>query len=403
MRGATCLAFPWPRVFSLLGDVFEMRMLVLGAGLQGSACAYDLLQDKEVEQVRLADLKISHLADFLAPYSGRRLLPTPLDVRDTDAVLGLMRECDAVMSAIPYYFNFDMARLAVEAGGHFTDLGASTQIVNQQKTLDAEAKRKNITVVPDTGLAPGMVNILAEYGIRQLDSVRSVRIYVGGLPQEPEPPLNYQIVYSLEGVLDYYTTLSWVLRNGKRTQVRALSELEPVQFGDGVGTLEAFHTAGGLSTMAFRYEGEIPEMEYKTLRYPGHAERMEAIRELGLLDLEPVDVKGMKLIPREAFMAIVAPRLTKPEGRDLVALRVVVSGTKGGKPASKTFELIDRYDAKHHISAMMRTTGYSLSITGMMQVRGYVKPTGVHTPDECVPPERYIEELRKRGVDIKIS
>ena len=376
-------------------------MLVLGAGLQGSACAFDLLQDKEVEQVRLADLKIGHLPDFLAPYSGRRLLPTPLDVRDEEAVLGLMRECDGVMSAIPYYFNFDMARLAVDAGVHFTDLGGNTEIVNEQKTLDAEAQRKKITVVPDTGLAPGMVNILAEHGIRQLDEVRSVRIYVGGLPQNPEPPLNYQIVYSLEGVLDYYTTLSWVLRNGKRTQVRALSELEPVRFGNGVGTLEAFHTAGGLSTMAFRYEGKIPEMEYKTLRYPGHAERMEAIRDLGLLGLDPVDVNGMKVIPREAFMAIVGPRLTKPQGRDLVALRVVVTGTKAGTPRTLTWELIDRFDERHHISAMMRTTGYSLSITGMMQVRGRVKPEGVHTPDECVPAEQYISELSKRGVEIR--
>jgi len=294
-----------------------------------------------------------------------------------------------------------MARLAVESGVHFTDLGGNTEIVNEQKTLDAEAKRKNITVVPDTGLAPGMVNILAEYGIRQLDSVRSVRIYVGGLPQNPEPPLNYQIVYSLEGVLDYYTTLSWVLRRGKRTQVRALSEIEPVSFGDGVGELEAFHTAGGLSTMAFRYEDKIPEMEYKTLRYPGHAERMEAIRDLGLLDLDPVDVNGLKVVPRDAFMAIVGPRLTKREGRDLVALRVVVSGTKGGKPKSLTWELIDRYDEKHHISAMMRTTGYSLSITSMMQVRGQVKPAGVHTPDECIPAEKYIAELGKRGVEIR--
>jgi len=378
-----------------------MRMLVLGAGLQGSACAFDLLQDKEVEQVRLADLKISHLPDFLAPYSGRRLLPTPLDVRDEEAVRGLMRECDAVMSAIPYYFNYEMARLAVETGVHFTDLGGNTEIVNQQKTLDAEARKKKITVVPDTGVAPGMVNILAEHGIRQLDDVRSVRIYVGGLPQHPEPPLNYQIVYSLEGVLDYYTTLSWVLRDGKRTQVRALSELEPVSFGDGVGTLEAFHTAGGLSTMAFRYEGKIPEMEYKTLRYPGHAERMEAIRDLGLLEMNPVDVNGVKVVPREAFIAIVGPRLRKPEGQDLLALRVVVSGTKGGKPKTVTFELIDRYDEKNHVSAMMRTTGYSLSITGMMQVRGQVQPAGVHTPDECVPPETYIAELAKRGVTIR--
>ena len=376
-----------------------MRMLVLGAGLQGSACAYDLLQDKEVTEVRLADLHVGHLPEFLAPFSGPRLLPTPVDVRDHEAVLGVMRECDAVMSAIPYYFNYDMARLAVEAGVHFCDLGGNTEIVFKQKELDGVARRKNITVVPDCGLAPGMVNILAEHGIRQLDAVESVKIFVGGLPQQPEPPLNYMLVYSLEGALDYYTTLSWVVRKGKRTQVKALSEREPVKFD--FAELEAFHTAGGLSTMAFRYEGKIPTMEYKTLRYPGHAKLMEDIRELGLLDNAPIDVKGMKVIPRDVFIAAVQPKLTKPKGRDLVALRVVVSGTKDGKPATCIFELVDRYDEKHGISAMMRTTGYSLSITGLMQVRGHVKPAGVHTPDECIPPAEYISELAKRGVEIR--
>ena len=313
-----------------------------------------------------------------------------------------MRQCDAVMSAIPYYFNLDLAKLAVEAGVHFCDLGGNTEIVFKQKELDAEARRKNITIVPDCGLAPGMVNILAEYGIRQLDSVDSVKIYVGGLPQHPEPPLNYMLVYSLEGALDYYTTLSWVLRNGKRTHVPALSEREPVAF-DSVGTLEAFHTAGGLSTMAFRYEDKVPTMEYKTLRYPGHAALMEDIRAMGLLDLTPVDVKGVKVVPRDAFIASVMPKLFKPKGRDLVALRVVVSGKKGGAAATKTFELVDRYDEAHDISAMMRTTGYSLSITGLMQARGQVTPPGVHTPDECIPAPTYIAELRKRGVEIKES
>jgi lysine 6-dehydrogenase len=378
-----------------------MRMLVLGAGLQGSACAYDLVQDNSVSEVRLADLHIGHLPSFLAPYSGPRLIPTALDVRNRDQVLAVMRGCDAVMSALPYYLNFEMARLAVEAGAHFCDLGGNTEIVFQQRGLDAEAKAKNLTVVPDCGLAPGMVNILAELGIRQLDEAKTVRIFVGGLPQKPEPPLDYQIVYSLEGVLDYYTTLSWVLRGGKRTQVTALSEIEPIEFGGGIGELEAFHTAGGLSTMAFRYENKIPTMEYKTLRYPGHAKIMEAIRELGLLDLQPIDVKGSKVVPRDAFIAAAAPKLTKPHGRDLVALRVVVEGTRGGKPRRLEWELIDKFDEKHGISAMMRTTGYSLSITGLMQARGEIQPAGVHTPDECVPAERYVAELKKRGVEIK--
>jgi len=377
-----------------------MRMLVLGAGLQGSACAFDLLQDPEVTEVRLADIRIHELPSFLAPYSGKRLIPTPLDVRDGDAVHALMRECDGVMSALPYYFNYEMAVSAVDASVHFCDLGGNTEIVFKQKTLHDRARAVGVSVIPDCGLAPGMVNIIAELGIRRLDEVEAVRIYVGGLPQKPEPPLNYQIVYSLEGVLDYYTTLSWVLRGGKRTRVKALSEREEVSFKD-LGTLEAFHTAGGLSTMAFRHEGKIPTMEYKTLRYPGHAALMEAIRELGLLDLEPVDVKGHPVVPRNAFIATVGPRLHKPQGRDLVALRVTVEGTKAGKKKRLSWELLDRYDEQRDVSAMERTTGYSLAITGMMQVRKQVTAAGVLTPDEAMPAEPYIAALAKRGVMIR--
>jgi lysine 6-dehydrogenase len=378
-----------------------MRMLVLGAGLQGSACAYDLLQNPDVKEVRLADLHTDHLAQFLAPFSGDRLIFTPLDVRDREAVTALMRQSDSVMSAIPYYFNYELAEQAVAAGVHFADLGGNTEIVFKQKTLDQKAKEKGITVIPDCGLAPGMVNILAEYAIQQLDAVRSVRIFVGGLPQNPEPPLNYQIVYSLEGVLDYYTTLSWVLRDGKRTQVKALSEIEPVQFDGKVGELEGFHTAGGLSTMAFRYEGKIPTMEYKTLRYPGHAKIMEAVRELGLLELNPVDVKGVKVVPRDLVVAAMGPRLTKPNGRDLVALRVFAEGTKGGKPKKIGWEMVDYYDEENDISAMERSTGYSLSITGQMQARGEIGKSGVFTPDESIPAQKYIDELGKRGVMIR--
>src|SRR5437870_3335179 len=278
-----------------------------------------------------------------------------------------------------------MAVCAVDAGVHFCDLGGNTEIVFKQKTLHERAKEEEVSVIPDCGLAPGMVNILAEHGIRQLDSVDAVRIYVGGLPQNPEPPLNYQIVYSLEGVLDYYTTLSWVVRDGKRKQVVALSEREPVNFPPPVGELEAFHTAGGLSTMAFRYEGKIPTMEYKTLRYPGHAKIMEAIRDLGLLDNEPVDVKGVRVVPRDLVVSVIGPKLTKPNGRDIVALRVIVEGTKAGKPKKLEWELVDRFDASRGISAMERTTGYSLSITGQMQARGEIGKNGVYTPDECIP------------------
>ncbi|MHB1298230.1 MAG: saccharopine dehydrogenase family protein [Gemmatimonadaceae bacterium] len=379
-----------------------MRMLVLGAGLQGSACAYDLLQNPAITEVRLADRTVDHLPAFLQPYvGGERLKLITLDVKDGAAVGKAMAGVKSVMCAIPYYFNLPMSEAAIAAGANFCDLGGNTEIVQQQQKLSAAAEAKGLSIIPDCGLAPGMVNILAQLGIDRCDSVDSVRIYVGGLPQEPTGPLKYQIVYSIEGVLDYYTTLSWVVRDGKRTQVKALSEVEPVRFDAPVGELEAFHTAGGLSTMAFRYEGKIPTMEYKTLRYPGHASIMEAVRELGLLELEPVDVKGTKVVPRELAIAAMQPRLTKKNSPDLVALRVTVGGKKAGKNVVHNFELVDRHDATRGISAMMRTTGFSLSITGQLQAEGAVKPLGVHTPDECMPGERYVTELGKRGILIR--
>ena len=380
-----------------------MKMLVLGAGLQGCACAYDLLQSDGVSRVTLADLRLDHLPPFLAERGdwGGRLATVRLDVTDPVAVGETLRGQTSVMSAIPYYYNGPMARAAVEAGCHFSDLGGNTEIVFEQKKLHDHALARGVSVIPDCGLAPGMVNILAAEGIRRLDQAETVKVYVGGLPQHPEPPLNYQIVYSLEGALDYYTTPSWVLRGGKPVQVDALSELEAVDFPEPVGTLEAFHTGGGISTLPFAYQDKVDVMEYKTLRYPGHVAIMRPIRELGLLDNTPVEVKGKSVVPRDVFIATVHPKLHKPQGRDLVALQVMVSGRAAGKAAQVAFRLIDRYDAAHGISAMMRTTGYSLSITGQMQADGRVTAKGVHTPDEAIPFRAYVDELARRGVRIE--
>jgi lysine 6-dehydrogenase len=379
-----------------------MRMLVLGAGQQGSACAYDLLVNTD-HDVILADVSADSVAEFLQPHLGGRLTRIRLDANDGQAVRAAMEGVSATMSAFPYYFNRDMAEAAVEAGSHFCDLGGNTEIVLQQKELHDRAAARGVSVIADCGLAPGMVNILAEHGIRSLDRPRAIRMKVGGLPQNPEPPLNYQIVYSMEGVLDYYTTLSWILRDGRPEKVEALSEVEELEFAE-AGRLEAFHTAGGLSTMAQRYEGKLQTMEYKTLRYPGHAAAMELIRELGLLGDTPVDVKGQRVVPRDLFIALVGPKLRKDPrtSPDLVALRVEAEGEKDGEEVLLRWDLIDRFDPETGITAMMRTTGFSLAITATMQAAGHIEP-GVWTPDEAVPAEPYIAALAERGVDIRES
>src|SRR5437879_10894170 len=375
-----------------------MRMLVLGSGLQGSACAHDLLQQRDVEQVTVADLRPERLPAFLRPLVGKRLAVVKLDVQDGAALRAALHGHDAVLSALPYYFNLEVARAAVEGGLHCAALGGNTEIVFNQKKLDREACARNVCVIPDCRLAPGMVNVIAAEGIRRVGDAETVKICVGGLPQHPEPPLNYQIVYSLEGALDYYTTPSWVLRDGKPARVDALSEIETVTFPTPVGALEAFHTGGGISTMPWSYAGKVRTMEYKTLRYPGHVAIMRPVRELGLLDLRPVRIGGTRVVPRDAFISIVSPKLTKPAGRDLVALRIEVTGRRGQRAA---WQLLDYYDERHGISALMRTTGYLHSITGMMQVDGRIAAAGVHTPDEAVPFQAYVDELGKRGVEIR--
>lgn len=371
-----------------------MKMLVLGGGAQGSAAAFDLVQRAEVESVRIGDQNVETVPEFLAPYLGTKLTYVEVDATDAQSVRSAMEGIDAVVCALPYYFNLEMTRLAIEAGAHYCDLGGNTEIVEAQKELDAQAREKGLSVIPDCGLAPGMVNILAQAGIDAMDRTESVKIWVGGLPQHPKPPLNYQIVYSMHGVLDYYTTEALLLENGQPKVVEALSGLETVQFDEPVGELEGFFTAGGISSMPFRYQGEIPNMWYKTLRYPGHAHIMAAIRDLGLFDLETVEFEGRQVSPKEFFINLVSPKLRNPDGDDLVALRVEVVGVVGDDAKTVTFELIDRYDAENGVTAMMRTTGYSLAITGVIRLRdvwgmaGYKLRTNACPQTHISPPSQ---------------
>jgi len=306
------------------------------------------------------------------------------------------------LSAAPYHLNATLARIAVETGCDFSDLGGNTEIVFQQMELDDRARESGATIIPDVGLAPGMADVLAAEGIRRLDEAESVKMLVGGLPQHPEPPLDYQMVYSLRGTLDYYTTPSWILRDGKRQQVQALAEVETVEF-PGLGELEAFHTGGGASVLPWRYEGRLDRLEYKTLRYPGHAEKMRTIRELGLLSEDPIRVDATEVVPREVFIACATPHLTRPEEPDLVALRVTAEGRRNGHRTRIRWELLDRQDERTGITAMMRCTGYSLSIVGLLMGRDVLDEAGVFLPDETLPADRYLDELAARGVQVRES
>ncbi|MBA2565265.1 MAG: saccharopine dehydrogenase NADP-binding domain-containing protein [Gemmatimonadetes bacterium] len=373
------------------------RFVVLGAGRQGLACAYDLLRFGDRE-VLLADRQAVELPPFLRGFGGR-LTFQAVDVRDAGGLASLLAGSAAVCNATPYYFNLAVTRAALEAGAHVCDLGGNTEIVLQQLALDGEAASRGCSVLPDCGLAPGLVNILAAQCLRELERPRSVRILTGGLPQDPRPPLNYQVVYSLDGVLDYYASEAIALEGGEVVAVPALSRLELVEFPE-LGRLEAFVTAGGISTLPYTWRGKVDTLVYKTLRYPGHAEKMRTLRELGLLSLDEVAVNGVIVRPREVVKTVIQPLLG--EGKDLVAVRVEAEGERAGAPLRIRYDLLDRYDDETGITAMERTTGFGLAICGQMQAGGRV-PLGAHTPDAVVVAADYLAALESRGIRVRRS
>ena len=377
-----------------------MRFLVLGGGLQGSACAFDLLRQPDVESVVIADAHPERPRMIAA--AEKRLQLLELDFTQEEQVRLAMEGKDVVLSAAPHLFNTDLTRLAIRSGCHYSDLGGNTEIVFQQLAMGERAIDAGCTVIPDMGLAPGLTNVLAAEGIRRLDRADDVRMYVGGLPVSPEPPLYYQIVFSLEGAIDYLTSPSWIVSNGELAQQEPLTGVERLDF-EGLGTLEAFHSAGGASTLPWRFQNRLDYLAYKTLRYPGHAEIMRAIRDLGLLSDEPLSVDDHEIVPRDVFIAAATPQLTRLGEPDLVVLRVLAKGERDGQSRTLRWSLIEREDPDLGLSAMMRCTGFTLSTVGLLLGRDVITATGVLAPDEGVPYEPLVKGLAERGVHVRFD
>jgi len=382
-----------------------MRFLVIGAGLQGYAAAFDLARTQGVTEVVVADSNAARsrqAADRLNP-SAAAVRAEILDVSNEPRLAERLRGFDVVISAVPYFLNLVLTRAAIEAGVSFCDLGGNTDLVREQEALDSLAKAAGITIVPDCGLAPGMANVLAAAGVARLDRAESVKIRVGGLPLKPRPPLEYMMVFSMHGLLNEYLGQATVLRNGKLAAVETLTDVEELEFPKPVGKCEAFVTLGGTSTMPWSYEGKLKTLDYKTVRYPGHAAKIRMLRELGLLEKEPIRVDDISVSPRAVFAAAAEPRLTFLGESDVVVMRVIVEGTKDGKRRRIAFEMLDRMDRKNGITAMMRTTSYPTTAAALMIARGEVPFRGVAAMERAIPAEAFLREIRRHELKIAVT
>jgi lysine 6-dehydrogenase len=382
-----------------------MRILVLGAGRMGLGAAYDLAHNSEgVELVTVADVDEGRARAVAETVRDGRVRAAQVDVEDQARVVELMRGHDAALSCVTYFHNLSLARAAVEARTHFCDLGGNNAVVDAELALDEEARAAGVNVVPDCGLAPGMVSVLAAHGAARFARLDELHIRVGGLPQNPRPPLDYQIVFSVEGLINEYVERARVIREGQLIEVESMTELESLDFPEPYGRMEAFQTSGGTSTLPETFLGKVKELDYKTIRYPGHCERFKLLIDLGLASGDAVEAGGARVSSRKLLGELLNRHLPADEP-DLVFIRLEFVGrlADGERAARLRYDIIDRFDPRTGLSAMQRTTAFPASLVAQMMARGETTRRGAVPQERCIPPDAFVKSLAARGINIHES
>lgn len=379
-----------------------MRMLVLGAGRMGLGAVHDLVSQPDVTGVTVADYDLTKAAAIAERYS-QKASAAQIDCNDHAAVVALMRGHASAISCVNYWLNERLARAAIEAGTNFCDLGGNNEVVDAELALDGEARAAGVNIIPDCGLAPGMVAVLVAHQARQFEArgerINEIHIRVGGLPQDPKPPLDYQLVFSVEGLINEYIEPARIIRDGKVAIVKSMTELESLTFPAPFGEMEAFQTSGGTSTLVETFLGRVSVLDYKTIRYPGHCDKFRAMIDVGLCSSVPIDVDGIAVAPRRLLGELLVKNLPHDEP-DVVLVRVETSGGDGKRVR---YDIIDRSDPETGLSAMMRTTAFPASIVALMMARNQTASKGALPQERCIPPDAFMSELAARRIDVLVT
>jgi len=344
------------------------KIAVLGAGLIGGVLARELAAEDGFD-VAVFDASESAL-ERLARGSG--IAVHRADLSKPAGISAAVADADVVVGALPGVLGFAMLRAVVEAGKPIADISFSPEDPLQ---LEALARERGSTAIVDCGVSPGLSNFFVGIAARELDPVESVRIYVGGLPVERRWPYEYSVVFSATDVVEEYTRPARVFEEGRLVTRPALSGVERIEV-PGVGTLEAFLT-DGLRTLLRTVPAR--SMREKTLRYPGHAGKMEVLRETGFFDETPLELPGgVRVSPRAMTERLLTRAWRRDESaEEFTYLKVVVTGRRGGVPIVRTFELLDRTDAADRTTSMARTTAFPCAAAARLLARGEYRDPGV--------------------------
>jgi len=364
----------------------------------GSVIAWDLARSKDVDEVVVADLSQEKLANAKRMTSSRKLTTEVLDVRDTPRLVKFLREFDAVASALPHGAVNAANRAAIRARAKMVDIAFE----DAQMGLDSAAKSKGALLIPGCGVAPGLAGILLANGARILDEAVEGHIFVGGLPQNPRPPLGYRLVFSLIGVLREYLEDARVIRHGRVVRVKPFQTVGKVIFPSPIGKCESFCT-DGLATLLYSMKG-MEVLEERTVRWPGHADRIKFLLDMGFFSSEKLNIGGAQVSPVEVSEELLTRVLNKGPPEDVTVMRIEVIGKKGPARGSVIYEMVDYYDKRRKVTSMGKTTGFTCSIVTRMVGNGEVRETGVVPPEVALNGKlvrKLHSELQSKGVKIK--
>lgn len=378
----------------------EKTYAILGSGMQGTAAAFDLAQYGNASLIMMGDINFEQAkrnSTRVNALVGKAICePRQVNALDEGQLAEFLGPVDVVASCVPYWMHPKIVPVAIRTVTSMIDMGGDTEVTLETMRYDDAAKAAGVSVIPDTGLAPGLVNSLATHLMSRLDEVEDVHLYCGGLPQNPKPPFNYKLVFNIEGLVAEYADDAYAIRDGKLARPKALDDLEEIDW-PGLGKMEAFVTSGGTSTAPHTFLGKVRTYEYKTIRFPGHCKLMRIFMNFGFWSMEPIEVEGCKVRPREVFHKIMAEALRDPDDKDQILVRAVVAGKKDGRSKRYQIDIWDKQDDATGFTAMERMTGFPSAINMIEIAKGNVAP-GVIPYELAVPGTVVVEELKNRGI-----
>jgi saccharopine dehydrogenase-like NADP-dependent oxidoreductase len=378
-----------------------MKILVLGCGNIGSVVAEDMGRSLSSAEIVIADANEDRAKEVASRIGMENVSSTRVDALNHDELVKTLRKFDLAVGALPGVIGYRVCKAAVEAGRDIVDVSYMPEDV---MALHRDALEAEISVLPDCGMSPGLGSILAGHAASKLDRVESIHMLNGGLPEKPVPPLGYVITWSVHDLIDMYSRKVTIVRKGKAVDVQPTSGLEEINF-PGVGRLEAFYT-DGLRTMLYTIKG-VRDMWEKTLRYPGHVEKIKLLKTLGFFDDKPLHVEDIQISPRQVTAALFERKLKRRDIPDIVAMLIEVTGSRNGKHVAYSYHVLDRYDALHQVTAMARTTAYTASVTAQLLAKKTIREKGVIPPEKLGMSEEfykdYVRMMENRNVTIRES